>query len=83
MNKDQAYYAKKYKQLGRDRKRMIFHGLWFDPELNRYINLGRCRPIYSGYLKRQCNKRVRRENLDYTKMRSYYRKINEFWWDLY
>lgn len=83
MNKDQAYYAKKYKQMGRHKKTAIYHGLWFDPNLNRFVDCGRGRPGYSSFLKRACNKKLRRRDIEPSSMRSYYRKNTEFWWELY
>ena len=82
MNKQQAYYAKKYKQRGRAGWRYIYDGIWFDEELNRFVDINRSQPEYGRYLKRQCNKKVRAMKFESSTHPSYYRKCTEFWWIL-
>jgi len=81
MNKDQAYYAKKYKQQGWNRRFMVIDGLWYDENLGRYIK--HYRPRQSAYLKKRCNKKVRRMNIEVGREKSQYRKCTQFWWELY
>lgn len=80
MNKDQAYYAKKYKQQGRT-ERFIMSGLWFNPDLKRYVRYWRGKR--SKLIKRTCNKKFRKMSIDVGREKSQYRKCTQFWWELY
>jgi hypothetical protein len=71
----------KHKKLYEETKNKYGKGLWYDPRKERFIvvsmsdNTKRVR-----YLKRQCNKAVRRRKGIYN--RKTYRKLNEYWWVL-
>jgi len=81
MNKDQEYYAKKYLKQGKKQKRCIIDGIWFDPYLNRYVKIWRGKR--SKLIKRNCNKKFRKMNIDIGGKNSKYKRFTEFWNELY
>jgi len=80
MNKDQVYYARKFKKQGRA-NRSIWQGIWYDDDLKRYVRISR--PTYSHYLKRQCNNKVRVSNFEPSRQKGLYKRVADYWWDLY
>lgn len=81
MNKDQVYLTKKYRQYGNEHKRYIFDGIWFNPDLNRYVKSWRGKR--SKLIKRTCNKKFRKMSIDIGREKSQYKKHTMFWWELY
>ena len=55
-------------------------GVWFDEEKNRYIR--NYRGKRSPFLKRQSNKKIRRDK-DNIYQKNKYRRVFDFWWELY
>lgn len=55
-------------------------GVWFDEDKNRYIRYYRGKR--SPLLKRQSNKKIRRDK-DNIYQKNKYRRVFDFWWELY
>jgi hypothetical protein len=81
MNKDQEHLAKKYKKHGVNTRFIVLSGVWFDPTLNRYVKSWRGKR--SKQLKRLCNKRLRKMNIDIGRKKSQYKRHTMYWNELY
>lgn len=71
MNQEQYILSKKHIKIG-----YMPSGVYFDSRLNRYVKV--YRGSRSKYLKRVCNKRVRRYNEDIPSGNKY-RRVTNFW----
>ena len=71
---------KRYKRLHNETFRHYGSGVWYDEERNRYIRYWQ--PRCAKFVKRKCNRAVRRYNGALTS-KGLYRKISEYWWDIW
>lgn len=79
MNKDQVYYAKKYKNQGEEYR--PWGHIWYDEERKLYIRIHR--PCYSHYVKKHCNKRLRHTKFEPANQKALYRRVYNYWNELY
>ena len=71
---------RRYKKLHDDTIHCYGSGVWYDEERGRYI---RCwQPRIAKFVKRKCNRAVRRYKGSLTGKGSY-RKISEYWWEIW
>jgi hypothetical protein len=71
---------RRYKKLHDDTIHCYGSGVWYDKEKGRYI---RCyQPRRAKFVKRKCNRAVRRYKGSLSTKGSY-RKISEYWWDIW
>lgn len=71
---------RRLKRMYENRNNSGVSGVWFDEDRNRYIRV--YRPSSSKWLKKQCNRRVRRTALEPIK-NGQYKKIMDYWYILY
>lgn len=71
---------RRYKKLHDDTIHCYGSGVWYDEEKGRYI---RCyQPRRAKFVKRKCNRAVRRYKGPLPDKGSY-RKVSEFWWEIW
>ena len=71
---------KRYKRLYDETIRHYGAGVWYDEKKGRYIRYWQ--PRRAKFVKRKCNRAVRRykETLN---TKGAYRKVSEYWWDIW
>ena len=71
---------RRYKKLHDDTIHCYGSGVWYDEEKGRYI---RCyQPRRAKFVKRKCNRAVRRYQ-GALPTKGSYRKVSEYWWDIW
>lgn len=71
---------KRYKRLHNETMRHYGAGVWYDEERGRYIRYWQ--PRRAKFVKRKCNRAVRRYKGSLPTKGSY-RKVSEFWWEMW
>ena len=74
------------KNLYRHTKYKYARGVWYDSEKDRFVRFqmsrnGRGNRV--AYVKRKCNRTVRRNKMFISGGKGSYRKMSEFWWEVF
>ena len=76
---------RRYKKLYNKTKNHYGSGVWFDDRKGRFIKFSMSRKgrgNHVAYVKRKCNRAIRRYKGDLSSPGSY-RKISEYWWEIF
>lgn len=60
-------------------------GVWYDEEKDRLIRFqisNKGRASRTAYVKRKCNRAIRRHKMEIGGGKGHYRKMSEYWWDI-
>lgn len=71
---------KRYKRLYDETMRHYGNGVYFDQQKGRYIRYWQ--PRRAKFVKRKCNRAVRRYKGDLTS-KGAYRRVSEYWWEIW
>ena len=71
---------RRYKKLHDDTIHCYGAGVWYNKEKGRYIRY--YQPRRAKFVKRKCNRAVRRYKGDLSAKGSY-RKVSEYWWEIW
>lgn len=74
---------RRLENLYKETKRHYPKGAWYDEDKDRYIKfwISKGRTGRVKYVKRKCNRAVRRYKGDLS-TKGFYRKVSEYWWDI-
>ena len=76
---------RRYKNLHNETKNHYARGVYYDPDKDRLIRFQmskKGRGNHVAYVKRKCNRAIRRYKGDLSSPGSY-RKISEYWWEIF
>ena len=45
--------------------------------------LHRSKSRFTGYVKKMCNRKMRRQDIDFTATPGYYHRASEYWWNIF
>lgn len=84
--KRSAETKRRNKNLYEETKNNYGRGCWYDEEQNRIIRYQmskKGRGNRAGWRKRVCNRLVRRRKIDMGGSKGGYRKVAEYWWEIF